>query len=811
MTQRRAFPTSLRMVFLIGLLMAQAAFAQVSVHLSSRFLARGEYARFEVTTSGREADRPPIVPTVPNVTIDFGRQGMVGRGNTMEFAYVYILSSYEVGKHVIPPIDMMVGGSRVKTPPLEFWVFDPSELPLSELKIGDFTMTYYATFQASTKSPYEGETLDTEIKIYVPLELESRVEDWGIPEFERDNVTSWRFEPNDIRGRVNILGKPHAALAYPSTMTPSKAGKVGIGPATVRLTASRVSFDGYPRTNYEELFLKIPKLEMDAKPLPPGAPAGFENAIGQFQIQSTMEKIELSEGESLAVNLAVKGNGNLDTLHAPKLADTNGWKVYNPISIPRGDERRKLSGTAMFHQGLLPLEMKQMVPPFELVYFDPEDGAYKTASSEPIPIVMLPSTQPPGAIASGPPPSGLIPMERMTDILALMNPSQLTLPTATSLPAWTGHAIGGLLALLLLVKAAWMRITPKLKKDPIREAKVKELSEFSRIPATDDVTFLKATGAFVERWHGKEPPAELEKLLEERDRVCFRPDKAAAPLPRGRREEILRTLRKATLALAAVMALALAPKSEAANIQEEAEKAFNEAHYEEAIKLWQSAGDFKDLSPEVLYNIGNASYRMGSPGHAALYFRRALVKDIGLEEARQNLRFIERKYGSISVQYSDFQYALAKIPLNGWKAIFWGGIWIVALSLLVFPATRPGARVRVAAAILLVLGPLVISAGALGWKYFPNDSIFAPLENQAVIVAPGAVLYADAARTAPEVIDAPPGSLCEIVRVTGKWAYVSFASKTRGWIPVKAIEKLVPDSAPGVPKVLKPETDDSNA
>lgn len=810
MTQRRAFPTSLRMVFLIGLLMAQAAFAQVSVHLSSRFLARGEYARLDITTSGREADRPPATPVVPNVTIDYGRQGMVGRGNTMEFAYVYVVSSYEVGKHVIPSIDMMIGGSRVKTQPLEFWVFDPAELPLSELKVGDYTMPYYTTFQTSKKSPYEGETLDTEIKIYVPVELENRVEDWGIPEFERDNVTSWRFEPNDTRGRVNILGKPHVALAYPSTMTPSKAGKVGIGPATVRLTASRITFDGYPRTNYEELYLKVPKLELDAQPLPPGAPAGFENAVGQFQIQSTMEKTELSEGESLAVNLVVKGSGNLDTLHAPKLEDLNGWKVYNPISIPRGDERRKLSGTAMFHQGLLPTELKQMVPPFKLVYFDPEEGAYKTALSEPIPIVMLPSTQPPAAIA-GAPPAGVVPLERMTDILALMNPAQLTLPSASAIPAWAGHAAGALIALLLLLKAAWMRIAPGLKNDPIHEAKAKELNEISRIPGTDDVAFLKATGAYVERWHGKEPGPELEKLLEERDRVCFRPDKAASPLPRGRRDEILRTLRKISLVLVSLIALSLAPRSEAASIQEEAEKAFNDAHYEEAIKLWQSAGDFKDLSPEVLYNIGNASYRLGSPGHAALYYRRALAKDAGLEEARQNLRFMERKYGSISVQYSDFQNALARIPLKGWKAIFWSGVWVIALSLLIFPATRPGARARVLAAIMLVLAPLVVSVGALGWRYFPDDSVFAPMESQAVIIAPSAVLYADAARTAPEVIDAPPGSLCEIVRVSGKWAYVSFATKTRGWIPVKSIEKLVPDSPPGVPKVLKPETDDSNA
>ncbi len=807
----RRFP----LLIVLGLLLAPSAFAQISANLSSRFLARGEFARFEITVEGNEPEIPPLPPVIPNVDIRGGRSGMVSRGargRTLEFTYQFAISSYEVGRHVIPPIDVLVNGTRAKTAPVEFWIFDPDQLQLSEVEVGGRMTTYYASFQTTKTRPYEGETLPTEIKIYVPLELARTVEDWGVPEFERDGVTSWRFEPSEGRGQVNILGKPYLALAYPSTMSPSKTGKVGIGPATLRLTTLRTTMDNFSRSAFDEVYLKIPKLEVEAIPLPPGAPKGFENAIGQFQIQSTIAKTDLTEGESLAVNLAIEGSGNLDTLHAPKLSDETGWKVYNPINIPRGDERRRLSGTAVFHQGLLPLEMKAMVPPFQLVYFDPDDGAYKTATTEPIALVMTPSTSAPLA-AAGPPPAMPLPVERMTDILALIRPAQLTLAPSAGFPLWIGHAIGGLIAFILIVKAAWMRFAPGLKKDPVREEKEKELQQISKIPATDDLEFLKATGSFVERWHGKNPDPELQKLLSERDNICFRPDRAQVSLGRGRRDEILKTLRKATLALAlAFLTLGFAPRAQATDISKEAQEAYNGGKYEDAIKLWQSAGDYKSLSPQVLYNIGNASYRLGSPGHAALYYRRALVRDSTFEEARQNLRFLERKHGSLSIQYSNFQYSLAKIPQAGWKGLLWAGLWVTGLAILVFPATRPGARVRVAAATLLVIAPLIASFGALGWRYYPSDSVFAPLDRQAVIISPNTILHSDAARTAPEVIDAPPGSLCEILRVSGKWAYVSFTTKTRGWVPVNAFEKLVPDTEPGVPKVIKQVPDDgSNA
>ena len=110
-----------------------------------------------------------------------------------------------------------------------------------------------------------------------------------------------------------------------------------------------------------------------------------------------------------------------------------------------------------------------------------------------------------------------------------------------------------------------------------------------------------------------------------------------------------------------------------------------------------------------------------------------------------------------------------------------------------------------------MLAPLLVSIGALGWRYFPNDAEFAPLAKQAVVIAEKTALHTDAARTAPEVIDAPPGSLCEIITESGRWVYVAFASKTRGWVPIESIEKVAPDKTPEPPKFSKPKADGKTA
>ncbi len=790
--------------------LSSAARGQTTSRLTSSFLARGEQALLEVAVAGAQASDIPEISAVPNIRImPSGRPPRTGMlpGRRLEFVYEYIISGYETGRHVIPPIEVMVNGIKTRTEPLEFMIFNPDELQWSEVRSGGKIIRYASSFRCMNESPFENETVTTEIKLFIPEEL--AVVDWGIPDFERDGVTAWRFQPSQIPSRVNLLGMRYVSIAYPSTITPTRTGKVGIGPAKIRLTTREVVMDPSPRWVNPEIYLQVPKLEITSKPLPADAPEGFENAVGNFRISASTPTTEVQEGDPITVDLVVTGTGNLDTLRPPKLAETNGWKIYGTTTEQRGDERRELSGSVIFHQSIRPLELKPEIPSFRLIYFDPKSETYKSLSTDPIALQMTPGTAPASAQATVQ--TLPVPLERMTDILAVLRPAQLTRPANPAAPpAWLVHAIGGFIALCLLTKALWMRVSPRLRRTPEQIARVRELRELEKTAATD-TDFLKSAGSFIERRLGPAPAPEIQAVLAERDAVCFRTEKPKTALASSRRREILKLLRKAALAVVFTATLGLSPSARAADTATRALEAYESAKYDDALKLWMGAGNYDQLSADTLYNIGNACYRSGSPGQAALYYRRALVRDSAHQEARQNLRFIERKYGAISVRRPEYQYAIARFPLAAWQTACWTGVWLCGLALLVFPATRTGARLRIAATGILILAPLLIFAGVLGWRYFPDDSEFAPLEKQAVIIAEKIALHTDAARTSPEVIDAPPGSLCEIIRESGHWVYVAFATKTRGWVPVEAIEKVTPDKAPAPPKFRKPKADGKTA
>ena len=825
---------------LILFLLVQTAHAEINVttQVSSRFLVTGERAHLLVTVDGKVPDRAPRIPEIPGVTIlteNGGRPRPVALpGRRIGYAFSFSVLSYDIGTHTIPEFTVDVGGHAYPTRPIQIDIFSPDKLMWTKVPVGNELVRCAAAFRIPEKKPFINQAVPVELKVYIPFDL--RVEDWGIPDFQRDGVTAWRFEPKrGERNKVVIKGVSYAGVAYPSTLTPTREGKVSIGPARLRLVVLQLQMDAFGYRPKESTFwIDIPSAGIDARPLPPGAPEGFSNAVGSFTARATTPADKVHEDDPVIVNIRISGTGNLDSIQPPIPVKTDGWKLYEATSMPRGEERRSIAGSVTFRQFMRPLTLKSRIPAFRFVFFDPQKEEYRTILTDPIPLTILPSTNSPSA-GTAPPPEAGVPVERMTDILGI---------TETGPPArkqilpwrWLWQILPAAILLVLLTRIAWRRIAPKLHRDPVVSRRRREFQQLHRTP-NDPRSFYRAAGAYIERWFGAEIPSdpELARILAERDQRCFVPDETDEKLPTSERRQILRALRRhlAIAVLAPLLALApqparatsplladvsnspFSPSAEVAGNTrttppdapapaDSAARAYAEGRFAEAARLWLDDAPFESLDADRLYNIGNCWYRLGSPGQAALYYRRALLRDPTHPEARQNLRFLERKFGSLTIKRPEYQILIARLPLAFWQGLVWAGAWMLAIGWLCFPATFPGSRVRVAAVVALVLSPVVAGLGGLGWHYFPDDAEFAPPAERGVVVVDNAIAYTEATRTSPEIIDAPPGSLCRIIARRGRWTYVAFATRTRGWLPSEQVEALIPESPPSPPAPARP-------
>lgn len=74
-----------------------------------------------------------------------------------------------------------------------------------------------------------------------------------------------------------------------------------------------------------------------------------------------------------------------------------------------------------------------------------------------------------------------------------------------------------------------------------------------------------------------------------------------------------------------------------------ADSAYNAKNYEEAVALYTQAIEEEGVSAGILYNLGNAYYRLGNDGEAVLCYERAKRLDPGNGDINRNLTFMAAK------------------------------------------------------------------------------------------------------------------------------------------------------------------------
>ena len=137
----------------------------------------------------------------------------------------------------------------------------------------------------------------------------------------------------------------------------------------------------------QKITLASKPVTITVKPLPAaGKPASFDGAVGKFSIMATVPQMEISANETVALNVLLKGEGNLPLINAPQLNWPAGIEGFEPVVKEDIDKTvSPISGSKMFQYSF---SVKQpgliTIPPVAFSYFDPAANAYKTLFTDSI-------------------------------------------------------------------------------------------------------------------------------------------------------------------------------------------------------------------------------------------------------------------------------------------------------------------------------------------------------------------------------------------------------------------------------------------
>jgi tetratricopeptide (TPR) repeat protein len=219
--------------------------------------------------------------------------------------------------------------------------------------------------------------------------------------------------------------------------------------------------------------------------------------------------------------------------------------------------------------------------------------------------------------------------------------------------------------------------------------------------------------------------------------------------------------------------IALLAAAEARADFDQANAAFAEKHYAEAISDYQAVIRDHGYSTSVLFNLANAYYLDGKLGRAILNYERAQLLAPHAADVAGNLNVARRQAG-IAEQPAHWLSTDALSCLGSLAAI------LIAAGIVYRQVAGRGGLVWVVANGVVLLAVMI----ALLLRY--------PERDRAIVVAKSVPAYIAPVTVTQPLFTLTEGQPVSIQKINGDFLLVDAGNGRRGWVTPAAVERIAP-------------------
>lgn len=805
----------------------------VTLTVSPNPFQTGQVVALVLTMDNLDIGVTPTLQLPPQLQI----AGGVQRQNQFQFSngvrttretIVYPITALEPGEFKIESQALDPAG-RVIAPELVVKVAPAGQMPAADEDAID-PMAPLLQLQMGKTEFYVGELVPITATLFIPRR--TQLERPGLVDIQKDGFAIQRFPQGAEQAMQTVGGLPYVTYTYRSTLSALKAGKLKVGPATMEIiyhvplggrNQQGIGIFGMIQTEAKRVVVPAPEVQVNVLPLPPeGKPASFTGAVGEFTLNASTSLTEATVGDPVPVDLSIEGQGNFDSIQAPVITRSQGWKVFPARRYSVGDEnvntRDLMNQRIGFSVVLVPQEVTTDIPAFEFSYFNPQSKQYVTMRSKAISISIKPGQAPvPVAAPQGgtsTPTSGPADL-RPPPVTATLSDIVTTLPSharwAVALPAVLEDRrfllANGLLAAGFLALIAWL-VFQRWRSAPVNAVALRRAELMSAVSAhgLNRREFYRRVARVLQEC-GLPPGSqeEIDILWREYETENFAIDQNEQPLSPAERAAVLDVLKqveakkdrvgaRSTAMRTAAVLLSLLAAGGSAYADLSAEERFEAAvsalekkNYVGVRQVVDSLAKEGKISPELFELAGHAAYREGQPGLAAMWYQRAQLFPVPSVELRQNLRHVTDRIRVLSPPRDEGLLAFSLLmSRNQWALVSAVGGWLALFSIVFLAA---GARGNLALGVVatLVLGVAAVASGAVGLL---NRPTYEEVRELAFVIKPKSQLHTSATVVSGHVIPTPEGSVVRRLEERGTWTYAEATDgeeKLRGWIPTESL------------------------
>lgn len=290
-------------------------------------------------------------------------------GNVVrQVLYHLILQPKHAGKTRIGSALVQVNGKTYKSEPFEILVRD------GKRKNEAWGRSVSMVMEVLDKEVYENQPVNVVLKLkanphnYLDFRKVNQIK---LPQ-KTKNIYTVNLKREDIEIDKNDETAMQVIASF--VVVPEKDGNLFVSPATALFN--------------EERILSNP-LKIHVKKLPEGAPRGFKNAVGKFDLEIEIPKEEVEVNQPMDVFVKLKGKGNIIGAELPKIVESDDYTILKPTQKIEVKESEH-SGEKTDHYVIIPKKEGEITIRYEnFAYFDIDEKQYQTINSDDIKILSL--------------------------------------------------------------------------------------------------------------------------------------------------------------------------------------------------------------------------------------------------------------------------------------------------------------------------------------------------------------------------------------------------------------------------------------
>ena len=792
----------------------------------------------------------------PNRSMQSSYQMINGHtSSTSSITYTYIVCATKNGTFTISPAHVVVNGKSIASNSLTIKVSgtaqsgsgssrqrqnddDGGEMRDAGSHISGSDL--FIKVSANKKRVHEQEPILLTYKVYTLVSLTQLRGD--MPDLKSFYTQEVDLPQQKSFSVETVNGRPYRTCTWSQyVMFPQMTGKLQIPSITfegivVQQNRNIDPFEAFFNggSGYIEVKKKIvaPGIEIQVDPLPE-RPANFSGGVGQFNISAQLDKTSTKANDPVSLRIIVSGVGNLKLIKQPVINIPKDFDQYDPkITDQTKLTTNGLEGSKIYDFLIVPRHQgKYEIPPVEFTYFDTTSGSYKTARSEGFTLDVAKGSGA-GAVNDFTDQAGL--KELNKDIRYIKTGDVRTQGIDNffygSVAYWVTLIVLALIFISLFIVFRQRAIdnanVTKMRGKKANKVATKRLKKAAKLMADnkpgefyDEV--LRALWGYVgdklnipveqlshdnisQRLAERQVDAEtVSQFIEALDECEF--ERYAPGDPKGNMnkvyekamtaiEKIEETMKKRRSAktVTAVLLMLLLPLGAQAVTKAEADSAYAQGHYQQAITDYQALLK-QGASADLYYNLGNAYYRSENITQAVLNYERALLLSPGDRDIRFNLQLARSKTIDKIVPESEmffitWYHALVNLmSVDGWARTAIFSLALIIVLSLVYLFSQP-----------MWLRKIGFFGGITLLVVFVLANVFASQQKQSLIHRKGAIVMSPSVtvKSTPAANGTDLFILHEGTKVTitdgsmRDWKEIRLADGKEGWIESKKIELI---------------------